>query len=200
MEHDANENCNKDIMAEIDESLYDVSPYYESYRTMFEIEKELNEKAEKENKQPPKLKLVFDINAEVDKRRYNIPMVNEVAALIVLDENDDMPEGKGIAVHQYGKKLKTLSKWDRQTESMIYPIYFPTGQGGWTPKMKSGKCLEHDIVKKVNGKSVVVKSKCKKPCIDKVNHEKITANEYYRFLTATRLHEEMHKIRKIIKD
>ena len=69
----------------------------------------------------------------MDKRRYNIPRANEVAAVFVLNDNDEIPPCEGIVIHPRGRTLKQLSKFDKRTESMTYPLFFPTGEGGWCP-------------------------------------------------------------------
>ena len=120
---------------------------------MKEVKKDENEKAIREGRKLPEIKLIFDVGANVDKRRYNIPKANEVAAVFVLKDGEEVPEYQAIAIHnKETKKMKFLTKYDKRTESMIYPIFFPTGKGGPYANMK-----------------------------DK-NDNKLTFNEYYRNL------------------
>ena len=156
LEHPANERCTRNVMQVIDQALSRVSPYYHAFRTMKEVEDEEIAKAENEGRLPAKLKLVFDLNAHVDKRRYNIPRSNEVAAVFALRDGEEVPEAEGIAVHQHGQKLKRLTKFDKRTESMIYPLFFPSGKGGPVANMTDD------------------------------NGRKVTFNQYYRYLTAVR--------------
>uniref|UniRef100_A0A914DCA3 ATP-dependent DNA helicase n=1 Tax=Acrobeloides nanus TaxID=290746 RepID=A0A914DCA3_9BILA len=135
---------------------------------MKDVEDEVNRECERLGKQTPKMKLLFDINAKVDKRRYNIPKTNEVAAVIVLGDNDEMPEYVGIAVHQYGKQLSTLNKFNKNTEPMLYPIYFPSGKPGCHVNMK-----------------------------DK-NGKKITLSNYYRYYIAIRKCKALKKKEHLI--
>jgi flagellar biosynthesis GTPase FlhF len=167
MENNANKNCNERVMREIDQVLYNVNPYYDAFRMMSEVEKEVNDEAEKNGKAPPELKLVFDVN-DVDKRRFNAPKANEVAAVFVLNENNEFLPAQKLAIHQHGKKLTTLTKFEKRAESMLYPIYFPTGKGGWETNMKKD-----------------------------VGKRKISLSEYYRYRTAIRMPSslEMDKTR-----
>ena len=97
----------------------------------------MEEKFAKLKKPMPKLKLLFDINKHVDKRRYNLPACNEIAAVFVENDKNEVPPFEGITVHPKGKEFKQLTKIDRRQESMIYPLYFPTGKGGWKTGMYS---------------------------------------------------------------
>ncbi|KMZ62956.1 hypothetical protein ZOSMA_4310G00010, partial [Zostera marina] len=169
MENPANRKCDREIMGNIDQALYNVNPYYHSFQIMSEVEKLENEKAEREGKAPPEIRLLFDINAEnIDKRRYNVPRSNEVAAVFVLNDNDELPRAEGLALHQRGKELTFLSKFEKRADSMLYPLYFPTGKGG------IGK---NDTSKK--------KVKSKKDPENEIG-KKITFNQYYRYMTAIR--------------
>lgn len=178
LQHKANKKCDRDVMIKIDEILKRVNPYYESFKTMFDVEQEINEKAEAEGREPPSVKLIFDINAkDIDKNRYNLPVrTSEIAAVFVLEEGEEVPMTRGIAVHQFGKKIKILTKWDKRTESMLYPLFFPTGKG------------------RVHKKEFIVKDKCGKDVkiYDNIadrgdgEDQSCTFATYYQYLMARR--------------
>lgn len=137
MDFPANKDCNAELMAQLDEILRPISPYYESFMLMREVENEQRKQAERMGRDPPQLRLLFDLKKGGDRRRFNMPRANEVASVFVVNENGELPENEGISVHQKGKKLKRISKLDKRCDSMLYPLYFPTGKGGWHVGMKT---------------------------------------------------------------
>ncbi|PAV56584.1 hypothetical protein WR25_23385 [Diploscapter pachys] len=152
----ANANCSRDLMDKIDGILGPVNPYIQSFKSMREVEEEVEREAEQQGIEPPQLRLLFDINAKnIDKRRYNIPCSNEVAAVFVLD-GEDMPAAEGLAIHQRGRQLQKISKFEKRAESMLYPLYFPTGKGGCFANMRA------------------------------INNRKVTFAQYYRHMISIR--------------
>lgn len=131
-----NAGCNETVMAELDRLLRQISPYYDSYLMMKEIEELEACKARQKGQDPPELKLLFGTKKE-DKRRYNMPRANEIASIFVVNENGELPPHEGITVHQRGKKLQQILKFDKRCDSMIYPLFFPTGKGGWNLYMRT---------------------------------------------------------------
>ncbi|PAV76155.1 hypothetical protein WR25_25064 [Diploscapter pachys] len=125
-----NVNCNRSLMEKIDVVLREVNRYYQSYKHMKEIEDEVEAEARRRGEAAPELRLIFDVSGQVDKRRYNIPRANEIAAVFVLNDKDEMPYPDKLAVHQRGRQLRTITKFDKTAESMLYPLYFPTSKGG----------------------------------------------------------------------
>lgn len=146
---DPNKECEDDLMLEIDQLMRDINPYCEALNMMHEVEAQEYAKARNFGIDPPQIRLLFDVGANADLRcflrkliiktfrRYNIPRTSEIAAVFALNSNDELPMYEGIAIHPVGRKLKLLSKFDKRAESMIYPLYFPTGKGGWNPRMLS---------------------------------------------------------------
>ncbi|RCN27829.1 hypothetical protein ANCCAN_26434 [Ancylostoma caninum] len=136
MQNTANASCDRNLMRKIDEVMRNISPYYEIFKCMREVEEEVERSAALRGETPPKLKLLFDVNANVDRRRYNIPRSNEVAAVFVLNDRDELPSAEGLAIHQRGRQLQRISKFEKRAESMLYPLYFPTGHGGCYANMR----------------------------------------------------------------
>lgn len=137
MDFPANKDCNPLLMEELDDILRPTSPYYDSFMMLREVDDEQTRQAQRLGKEPPKLKLLFDVKAGNDLRRYNMPKANEIASVFVVNENGELPPNEGISVHQKGKQLKRISKFDRRRDSMLYPLFFPTGKGGWQVNMQT---------------------------------------------------------------
>ncbi|PAV65868.1 hypothetical protein WR25_06991 [Diploscapter pachys] len=143
-------------MNKIDGILGPVNPYIQSFKSMREVEKEVEREAEQKGIEPPQLRLLFDVNAKnVDRRRYNVPCSTEVAAVFVLD-GEDMPVAEGLAIHQRGRQLQKISKFEKRAESMLYPLYFPSGKGGCSANMRT------------------------------INNKKVTFAQYYRHMISIR--------------
>lgn len=132
----ANSACDKRLMAELDQLLRQISPYYESYLMMREVEEQERKRALENGMNPPQLMLLFGTKKD-DQRRYNIPRSNEVASVFVVNENGELPPHEGITIHLRGKKLKQILKFDKRCDSVIYPLFFPTGKGGWDLQMRT---------------------------------------------------------------
>lgn len=82
---------------------------------------------------PPAVTMVFDQSEEYDKRRYNIPIANEVAVVFV-GEDGELPLERSLVVHQKEGGLKrfplrvsfamTINKSQGQTFTKI-GLYLP---------------------------------------------------------------------------
>lgn len=152
----ANKECNEHLMAELDHILMPISPYRGSLMMLKEVEEEQAHLAARMGKDPPQLKLLFDIQEHTDRRLLNMPRANEIAAVFVVNQNGELPQNEGISVHLRGKQLKRISKLDRRIDSMLYPLFFPTGEGGWHLRLRTS------------------------------TDKKVTMEQYYRYLLARR--------------
>lgn len=65
-----------------------------------------------------------------DPRRYNLPSVSEVAALIVGDL-DDAPQPRDIIVETQSGNLKRISELHACYLGLQYPLLFPYGEDGY---------------------------------------------------------------------
>ncbi|KAL6731486.1 hypothetical protein Aduo_002347 [Ancylostoma duodenale] len=83
MQNIVNSSCNRNLMCKIDEVRRNISPYNQILKCMGEVEGELGRNTAQRGETPPKPKLLFNVNANVDRRRDNIPE-NEVAAVRIL--------------------------------------------------------------------------------------------------------------------
>jgi hypothetical protein len=88
--------------------------------------------------------MIFDINLDKDPRRYNVPNVNEVAAVFVGDDISGVPK-RCIQVYptreDAGNKKRRMSALEGACDPLIYPLFFPTGGAGYDESFK-----------KINGK------------------------------------------------
>ncbi|CAF3209515.1 unnamed protein product [Rotaria sp. Silwood2] len=97
---------------------------------MHEVEQEEIDRTKKEKRAPPPLRMIFDIDhRNHDRRLYNLPTANKVAAVFVGEDNE-VPTHRQIAIHPRGKGLEIISILHPHCDPMIYPLLFPRGDEG----------------------------------------------------------------------
>ncbi|CAF4934033.1 unnamed protein product, partial [Rotaria sp. Silwood2] len=127
----AYENCNETTMSKLGDIMKRISPYAAAYKMMHEVEQEEIDRAKREKRAPPPLRLIFDINRGIhDRRLYNLPTANEVAAVFV-GEDSGVPTYRHIAIHPRGQGLQTIQIIDPNCDPMTYPLLFSRGDKGW---------------------------------------------------------------------
>ena len=91
MRNVANENCNETTMRKLGDIMKNISPFAAAFKMMHEVEEEEIDRAKKEKRAPPPLRMIFNIDHRIhDRRLYNLPTANEVAAVFV-DEDNEVP-------------------------------------------------------------------------------------------------------------
>ena len=64
------QQCKADTLRFLDRDLRTHSPYAQSYRMMHEVEADCIRQAAAANTQPPEIRMVFDQQSTLDRRRY----------------------------------------------------------------------------------------------------------------------------------
>ena len=106
MANPANQDCNREVMEIIQEVLNRDSPYAAAYRNMAEVEREEQERAVHENRQPSNVIMVM--REGEDRRRYNAPLHEEVAAIFVGNDGAP-PHARDIIVYPRNQPLRSIS-------------------------------------------------------------------------------------------
>lgn len=86
-----------------------------------------------------------------DPRTYNVPSIDEVAALIVGDF-DNMDKGRDIIVSKHGEGLQRLHETHPSFIPLQYPLLFPFGEDGF----KEGIPLREDRIQQSGRKRLNV--------------------------------------------
>ena len=68
-----------------------------------------------------------------DPRRYNQPLHNEVAALFV-EGQDGGPPNRKMVIKSRSDHLQPLPYYSANCDPMSYPLIFPQGKPGWSPR------------------------------------------------------------------
>ena len=81
MQHQANQRLNANVIQNVDEIIRQNNIYAKAYRMLGEIEQEEKERAEQNNHSLPTVNMAFRRDRNTDRRRYNLPTVDEVAMI-----------------------------------------------------------------------------------------------------------------------
>ncbi|KIH61239.1 hypothetical protein ANCDUO_08493 [Ancylostoma duodenale] len=137
--HLRNSTCDPNLMLFLSEWFSQHNAYAQSFKMMSEVEQLELEAAERENRSPTSIRMVFQENRErgVGRGQYVNPTANEVAVVYVGEDND-VPASRNLAVHlrqAEGSTLVNISDIDKRCDLLTYPLLFPTGAGGWDPSL-----------------------------------------------------------------
>lgn len=122
--HEANRQCNAEIMALLQSMLERNNPYAQMFHFLKDSIADASD-----------VQLRFTVDNAFDPRRYNVPTTSEVAA--VFTSVDGAPPGKFDFV-VYSKATPGLTKisyLNPHSDPMCYPLLFPCGDSGWRPGM-----------------------------------------------------------------
>lgn len=121
------EELNPIILAHIDVALRSYYPFAEAYKMM----KEIIQEQEYHMPGVSNVIMLIGMREGIDPNRYNIPRVNEVAAIMVGDCNGDIPPASILVQSKGTKELKNVYPLDPVVEPLLYPLYYPLGTRGW---------------------------------------------------------------------
>lgn len=133
MGNEANQPCRSDVMQELLAVMEDYSPYTRAYKYMHVVELEEGERANRENREPKEISLHFKRGP--DRRRYNEPSHDEVAAVFV-GEDGAPPAERDIIVYPRDLPPRRISYMSCNIDPMCYPLLFPRGDAGWDITMR----------------------------------------------------------------
>ncbi|TKR58437.1 hypothetical protein L596_029881 [Steinernema carpocapsae] len=128
--HPASASCNRNLAAELEALLRNVNPYVQAYRMMFEVEQEF---VNANHGAVPHIRLLFNTEAP-DQNRFNVPRVNEVAAVFVSPDGNDAPPPSRLMMHPRGMALRELKITNPFCTPMSYPLFFANGGFGWNSR------------------------------------------------------------------
>jgi hypothetical protein len=106
--------------------MYNINPYVEMFkmaRDMMAIEGA-----------PTNLKLRLIASRIKDAHRYNVPMADEVATLMIGD-GSEVVDRCDILVAQETGLFQCISKLHVGYMALHYPLLFPYGEDGWHPNI-----------------------------------------------------------------
>ncbi|KHJ89299.1 hypothetical protein OESDEN_10880, partial [Oesophagostomum dentatum] len=142
MSNPANVRCGSSAMRKLSDLLSRVNRYAQAYQMIDEVVRAEEALAALEGRSLAPVRMIFDVNADVDRRRYNLPTCNEgwclhisnvATAVYVVDE---IPATRSFAVHPRSGELQNISVLSPACDPLCYPLFFPTGKPGWSPRLQ----------------------------------------------------------------
>lgn len=132
----SNADTSRELMELLDLIMRGCNPYADAYRMLREVEQadtqRLRENTSYTDDHAPELRLLFRLNPSYDRRTYNVPASNEVAAVFRTTADGEIPPADIIVQSKSGDYLR-LSTLSPNLDPMTYPLFFPTGTRGWSP-------------------------------------------------------------------
>ena len=120
-----NQNLLPQIMTELQAMMQDTHPYVPLYKQAFQIMRA----------KPPEQQKNVVVNLHMDKnadsRRYNLPTVDEIAAIIPGDGSEDRSDHRDIVLRLTGGGLKHISHLHPSYSTLHYTMLFPRGEEGF---------------------------------------------------------------------
>ncbi|XP_046751332.1 uncharacterized protein LOC124414431 [Diprion similis] len=135
MQYPGNSGCLAEVLSVLDNVIRRVNPYAKAFNMMYEVEENDKLLANATDCPAREVRMWLKKDETVDKNRFNIPTCNEVAVVFVAEDGDP-PLQRDICVYSKSEDPISISSMSQHVDPMTYPLIFPSGQSGWTLKMK----------------------------------------------------------------
>ncbi|KAF2365688.1 Phoxous domain [Trinorchestia longiramus] len=122
-----NANCLVSVFQKINEAMNN-NPYAAAYYNMWAIEQQEQERTVIENMPPRQVTMQFIPGS--DRRRYNNPTGNEIAAIFVGDDGAP-PMYRDIVLYPIGLQRHRIAYISCHLDPMVYSLLFANGEPGW---------------------------------------------------------------------
>ncbi|OBZ78054.1 hypothetical protein A0H81_02325 [Grifola frondosa] len=133
-----NSNLDSSIMNDIQDMLMEVNPLVPLYKRAFEI---LSEKPPQEQSS---VQARIILQESDDQRRYNLPTINEVAAIIPGSGDEDVVNiGHHLAITR--RRSQTYQSPSPLYSPLHYVLFFPQGEQGWHQFIPSNEGVDGHI-------------------------------------------------------
>src|SRR3954447_13154432 len=83
-----------------------------------------------------RLAVRLHMDKDGDRRRHNLPVVEEIAAVIPGDGSEERSEHRDIVLRLQGGHLKRISHLHPSYTPLHYMLLFPRGEEGWHPHLQ----------------------------------------------------------------
>lgn len=144
LSHNANRNLNRSLLNQLDHLIRRDNEYAKTYKMMREVIDDVKKKAISENSEISQVNLAFIRNPKSDERRFNLPLMNSIAAVFT-DQDGVPPFNRDFQVYSKCDDAQSTNENPRlklnilsaHLEGMCYPLLNPHGELGWEPFWKS---------------------------------------------------------------
>ena len=121
-----NPNLNVTIMTQLQAMLHQTHPYVRLFKHANQIMSELPQE------EHSNVEVRLHVEQSADKRRYNLPTVDEIAAIVPGDGSENVRSDRDIVVRLIGGSLQRISHLHPSYSSLHYVLLFPNGEDGWS--------------------------------------------------------------------
>ncbi len=118
MRNRRNPNLNPEIMSHLQDLMQDVNPYVALYRHAYLIMKD------KPREEYPNIEVRLHVGDGTDGRWYNLPTVDELAAIIPGDGSEPVQNDRDIVLCMHDHSLKRISQLHPSYQSLHYVLLF----------------------------------------------------------------------------
>lgn len=112
------------ILTDLQQMLDQINPYVAVFRQVRDVLMQ---------EPTTTLSMAIRANRTADPRCYNIPTANEVAAIIIGNEQETTPSHRDIVLSLRDGSLQRISELHRSYIPLHYVLLFPRGEDGWYP-------------------------------------------------------------------
>ncbi|XP_065321170.1 uncharacterized protein LOC135928643 [Gordionus sp. m RMFG-2023] len=121
-----NSACDIHLLKKLDILIRQINPYAISFQTLGEVEKAEEMKARLENRPISKVNKIFRRDRANDRRRFNIPNIDEVE-MIFNNDDGEPPFERDVKVYPRNddSNLVILNILSPNLDPMVYPLLFP---------------------------------------------------------------------------
>jgi hypothetical protein len=134
-----NPNLDHVLVGELQDMLNTNNPFVPLYKQAYQIMRE----SPAESK--PNLQMTIVLEQEADCRWYNLPTIDEVAAIIPGTGEENVDYKRDIVLHYKHGGTKPISHLHPLYHPLHYVMLFPMGDQGWHRWIKTVQ-LEHGAV------------------------------------------------------
>ena len=120
-----NPNLRRELLDIIQQSLYECNPFSKVFLHARNVLHRLNSGS---------LAIQIVADPQTDQHQYNAPTVNEIAVLIVRNEQD-VNGGRDIILQPHDGGLQRISDLHSAYAPLHYVLLFPLGTAGWNPNL-----------------------------------------------------------------
>jgi hypothetical protein len=127
----------RNLFTRLQSMMHDINPFVCVFKQAHQII------AEKPARERLDVFAALQLDREADRRRYNLPIVDEVAAII--PQNAEEGYSKDLILRYQHGRLMRLSDTSPTYQCLAYPMLFPRGELGWHPNLKKSALFFHNL-------------------------------------------------------
>jgi hypothetical protein len=121
-----NPNLDVTIMTQLQAMLHQTHPYVALFKHAYQIMADLPQEEQ------GNVQVRLHVEQSADQRRYNLPSVDEIAAIVPGDGSENVKSDRDIVVRLIGGGLQRISHLHPSYSSLHYVLLFPHGEDGWS--------------------------------------------------------------------